>query len=159
MPAVFSSQHVRTQVVFSDRKQNIGFTPTAIRESFDMNPQRHGAGLCVRRGTDSRDLHCSFVRVRSFVNCIVCSTHIAADELSLTVNNHLRRVITIDPEYIGVLSLSLAEVGGRIWVGPSEPVPVIHVLTKSDDFGARNWLYLIESCKRFIRGRTTRASF
>ena len=84
---------------------------------------------------------------------------IGADELSLPVHYHLRSIDSVNHEFTPVIVLPEAILRGRKRVGPTQRIPIIHVLFERNDPRARNRLGGIHARQKLIGGRTTGAAF
>ena len=79
---------------------------------------------------------------------------IAADELGLAVDDGLGGINAVEREALAVTLLAGGEGGGGVGVGPAEPIPIIDVLRKNEEFDAGDGLLIELSQDAVGRGTT-----
>src|SRR5271155_3684032 len=92
----------------------------------------------ARRDTDGA-LH----GLRGIANRFSCSSFVAAHELILSVNDHLRCKDTSLAKLGRVGALPLAQFMRRVRISPSDIIRIIHVFAENDQLRAINWLIAV----------------
>ena len=84
---------------------------------------------------------------------------IVSDELVGTVYDHLRSVVIVGAEALGVVALAVGEEVRGEAVVPTERVPVVDVLFEDEDFGRGDGLVFEQAGEQGVGGRATGAAF
>src|SRR5271157_3810554 len=101
--------------------------------------QRYRFFVPHARGDSDGALH----GLRSIAYRMRCSSFVAAHELVLSVNDHLRCVDTSLAKLGRVGALPLAQFMRRVGIPPSDIIPIIHVVAENDQLRAINWLIAV----------------
>src|SRR5258707_13008193 len=92
-----------------------------------------------------RDTDWNFFCLRRAVNCLGRSSFIAAYELKVAVNDHLRRIDAPEATLLCVGTLPFAVFVRSVGILPSDIVLVVHVFTQNDQIHAAYRLRSVES--------------
>src|ERR1700686_5352418 len=92
------------------------------------------AELIVTLETNGRETQRYLRKFRFIFDCLDRSSFIAADQLEMSVNDHLGCVDASATEVHRVGALSFTILMGRVGIVPSNIVPIIHVFTENDKF-------------------------
>src|ERR1700676_657404 len=97
-------------------------------------------------------------KFRFIFDCLDRSSFITADQLRMSVNDHLGSIDNSATKARRVCALSFTVFTGRVRILPSYIVPVIHVFTENDELRSVHRLRSVELCQKSVRRRTTGAA-
>ena len=154
---IFAAFDVDVQTFFGDRNPQVEVR-NAGRGCGRIESQREGTGVFIGRRC-GREKETRFGLSGGRTDLVENFLGATGDELSVSIDDHLRGVDAAVRNDRGVVLLAAREVGRRERVVPTEVIPVIDVFFESDDLNAVEGLFVAELLEEGIGGRTTGAAF
>ena len=153
---VLTGLHVRLQAILGDRDNDVSvITLASGGRSLTCTDTTTAAGVC--ESIVARIVPCGMFAAFSSARSSGC--RVAADEFRAPVDDHLRRVDAVAAEPCGIHPLALGQGCGREAILPAEPVPVVHVLAQTDDFGSGDRRRIDQLLQQHVGRRTIGAAF
>ncbi len=154
--AIFAAQHLRLGMIQRRHQINIRLA------NFRVFGQRIRVDVCLERfrsvERDPGNLDRNLRRRESFLNRLAGQPRFAAHKLGGAIDDHLRGVDAAQSETVRVGVLALAEKAGRVRIGPSNVIPVIHMFAEHDQLGSAYGLCTFELLQHLVSRRTTGAT-
>ena len=147
---ILSARDFGVRCVFSERDDEFGFCACG---SLYREENCAVGETCVLNG------YLQFGFASGTGNCAAQRSRVAADKLLAAIDNHLRRVDTVEREMSGVAALPFRHGVKGEGIAPAEVIPVGNVFAENDGLGVGNELCGIEAGEESVGRGTVRATF